>query len=341
MADPPVPAPWTPVPLPSMPNPWPTGSPINTWDPTQLLQYIESTFAAQIKQSFGQSISLIDLIDLFKRFGSNNVTDQELVRLIEMGIYFARTKLGWTSAAANLEHWLDAGSSISPWIMSRDLVRNRDPITYALCTEYYDLIVTGVEKRIKATAGELFPSTTKTITSATGAVITLTPAASNLAAGAEENLYIEQSVATSGNHAEDIYNAVAAVWLDSRVKVKSEKLSSGGWRVTITEWECWFWDDYDWGLNGQSVVIPIHLFDNLGIPNEQRDLLKTYFGIDPAMFDEIKVADNTMLQIEGKQVNMPDGRQLHPKAYRIYGDQTWPFDPSGDPCSRPKSWEVH
>jgi len=340
MADPPVPAPWTPFPLPSIPNPWPAGTAPNTWDPSQLLPYLESTLAPQIKQAFGQSISLSDLLDLFKRFGTNNLTDQELVRLIEMGIYFARTNLNWQSSAANLEHWLDAGISTTPWTMSSDLVKNRAPITDALCGEYYDLIVAGAQKRIKANPGDLFPSTATTIVGPLGEVIKLTPAASPLAAGGEETLYIEQSVATSGDHTEDIYNAVAAVWLDSRVKVKSEKLATGGWQVTILEWECWFWDDYDWGLSGQSVVIPIHLFDRLGIPNEQRDLFKTYFGIDPSVLDEIKIADKTMLQIEGKEVNMPDGKVLHPKAYRIYGDSTWRFDSTAAPCSRPMTWVV-
>ena len=339
MADPTLPAPWTPDPVPSSPNPWPTGLPSVEWNPDTLLKYIESTFAPQIKAAFGQSISVSDLFNLFQRFGRNSLTDQEFVTLIEMGIYFARNKLGWQSSAANLEHWLDAGSSTIPWTMSRDLIMNRELITDALCTKYYDVIVDGVEKRIKAKPGELFPATTNTIIGPGGEVITLTPAASPLAAGGEETLYIEQSVATSGNHTEDIYNAVAAVWLDSRVKVKSE-LATGGWRVTIVDWECWFWDDYDWGLNGQSVTLPIKLFDRLGIPNEQRDVFKTYFSIDPSVLDEIKVSDKNMLQIEGKQVDMPDGRQLHPKAYRIYGDGTWRFDPAAAPCSRAMSWVV-
>jgi len=208
----------------------------------------------------------------------------------------------------------------------------------ALCEDYYDTLKSGIEARLRATPGQLFPTEMMSIVGPSGETITLTPAESPLSAGGEDTLYIEKSVLSTGNPLDDLYNAVAAVWLDSRIKVKSEKLSSGGWRVTIVNWENWFWDDYDWNKKGQKVSIRLGLSEKISA--EQKSLLQTILGVDPSLLDGIEVYDQTMLQINDKQVAMPDGRLLNPKAYRIYGDQTWQFNASLSPCSKEMVFDV-
>lgn len=307
--------------------------PTNTWDYVMALATLENELAEHIKKSFGRDISLSELLELLTGYKQKALTDQQLVDLIEMGIFFAENTLGWEEAPSNLRHWLEGGGTGKT--MKHELII---PLVIDdLCGDYYETVKSGIDARLKATPGQLFPPATMSIVGPSGETITVTPAESPLSAGGEDTLYLEKSVHTTRIPTDDLYNAVAAVWLDSTVKVKSEKLSSGGWRVTIVDWKCWFWDDYDWNKKGQAAEFELGL--SKLIPATQRDQLKT-LGYDPTEWDRIRVDDQTMLQIDDKQVDMGKGRQLHPKAYRIYSDSTWQFDASVS-CSKETVFEMH
>ncbi|MEQ1896795.1 MAG: hypothetical protein ABL971_05330 [Vicinamibacterales bacterium] len=317
------------------------GIQINQMDPTAVIADLDRQSAARIKDAFGRDISLSALIGLLARFSAGSLSDQELVDVIEMGIYFARVKMEWAEAAANLEYWLVAGNDAAPQrVMKAALIRDLDNIESALCGKHYEDIVAGVSNRLHA-VGELFPKEPDIITGASGEAIFLTPAESPLTAGGEEVLYKQSSVLTTGERG-DIYNAVGAVTLVSRVTVRSERLQAGGWQVAIVDWECWFWDAYDWNKD-VGVSIPVHLFDRLGVPAEYRPTLENALaltGINKDVLEEIKVQDETMKQIEGKTIAMPDGRQMKPKSYLIYGDSSWRFD-SGAFCDgKPMTFTV-
>lgn len=341
MADPPVPAPWTPTPAPTPPNEWSVPPEFGQWDPRTILAKLEADNAALIRDAFGEEIPLMTLVELLARYTARSCSDEELIRLINMGIYFAEHKMQWPEAAANLKYWLVAGMDPVPQRrMKHELIKNRSSTIDTCCGRYFDLVVAGVETRLKATPGTLFPSVSTTVTGPSGEPIVLTPAASPLAAGGEDTIYIEDAVDPTESSTEDIYNAVGGVVIVAKVKVKSEKVEPSGWRVTITDWECWFWDKYDWGFAGQSVTIPLNLSTRLQISSETKAWLQSLFNIDITAYDNLKIADSTMAQIEDKQINMPDGTQARPKAYQIYGDTTWRFDPAAAPCSRETTWLV-
>ena len=117
---------------------------------------LNSQSVAAINEAFGRSISLMDLISLLHRFLTNQLSDSELVQVIQMGSYFARNKLSFTLASANLDRWLIAGSLADPQIMKRDHIMNLDPIVDALCGKHYDAIVAGINSRLSAPAGTKF-----------------------------------------------------------------------------------------------------------------------------------------------------------------------------------------
>ena len=302
------------------------------------MEKINNESVAVIADAFGRSISLMDLISLLYRFQTNQLSESELVQVIQMGSYFARTKLSWTLASANLDHWLNAGSLTDPTqIMDHNLIMNLDPVVDALCGEHYDAIVAGINSRLSAPAGTKFPASAATFTGPAGETVVVNPAESPLRTGGEETIYKESSTGTVDSHFSDMFNAVGAVFLVSRVNVKSEVLDTGGWQVTIVDWEAWFWDTYDWNLKGQSVSIPLDLFNRLPAIAPYQSTIEGALkasGIDPSVLQELKVADAQMRQIEGKKVAMPDGGTMQPKAYPIHGDSSWHFDASSA-CGKP------
>ncbi|MPZ32017.1 MAG: hypothetical protein GEV13_13640 [Rhodospirillales bacterium] len=299
---------------------------------------LNSQSVAVINDAFGRSISLTDLITLLYRFQTNQLSDSELVQVIQMGSYFARNKLSWALASANLDHWLNAGSLPAPTqIMDHKLIMNLEHVVDTLCGEHYDAIVAGINSRLSAPAGTKFPASAATFTGPSGKPVVVNPAESPLRAGGEEAIYKESGTPTSDSHLSDMYNAVGGVFLVSRANVKSEVLDTGGWQVTIVDWEVWFWDTYDWNTGGQSVSIPLDLFNRLpAIATYQSTIegaLKAS-GIPPSVLQELKVNDAQMRQIEGKKIAMPDGSTMQPKAYPIYGDSSWRFDASSA-CGKP------
>ena len=288
-----------------------------------------------INKTFGVSITLSKMIDLLHRFQIGTLEASEMVQVIEMGSYFARNTLGWTLAADNLDHWLIAGGLQDPAVtMAHTLFMNQEPVIGTLCDKHYQAIVDGINSRLSAPAGTKFPPSPVTITGPLGKAIVVNPAESPLRGGGEETLYKDSSTLTTDTHVSDLFNAVNAVNLVSQVHVKSEVLGTGGWKVTITDWEVWFYDTYDWNLGAQSVHIPLNLFDKIpGIAPFRaaiEDQLKNR-QIDPSELDELTVQDAQMQKIEGQKIAMLDGRTMQPKAYPIYSDGSWPFDASTCP----------
>jgi hypothetical protein len=154
------------------------------------MERINSESVAVIADAFGRSISLMDLISLLYRFQTNQLSESELVQVIQMGSYFARTKLSWTLASANLDHWLNAGSLTDPaQIMDHNLIMSLDLVVDALCGEHYDAIVAGINSRLSAPAGTKFPSSAATFTGPSGEPVVVNPAESPLRTGGEETIY--------------------------------------------------------------------------------------------------------------------------------------------------------
>jgi hypothetical protein len=304
---------------------------------------INSESVAAINDAFGRSISLMDLISLLNRFltkqSTNPLSDSELVQVIQMGSYFARNKASLPLASANLDHWLNAGSLADPaQVMKHDLFMNLDHVVGTLCGKHYDAIVAGINSRLSAPAGTKFPASAATFTGPLGKPIVVNPAESPLRAGGKETIYMESSTLTDDRSLSDLYNAVGAVFLVSQVNVESEVLDTGGWRVTIIDWQAWFWDSYDWNLSGQSVVIPLDLFHRLPAIAPYQSTIEAMLkagGIPPSVLQELKVEDAQMRQIEGKKIAMPDGSTMQPKAYPIYSDGSWHFDATSSECGKP------
>jgi hypothetical protein len=286
----------------------------------------------EISKLTGTEISLADLITLFVKFVGHELSDQELVQGVQIGIYFARNTLGWTLAPDNLEHWLDAGSLQDPaQIMDYTVIQDQEPVIDTLVDDHYDVIVDGIKKRLLAPPNVEFPASPTTFTGPYGAPIEVDPAPSPLADGGEETLYYESSTHTTDDSTSDLFNAVNAVTLVSQVQVKSEVLTTGEWQVTIVDWQVWFWDSYDWNKGNQFVSIPLDLLDRL--PPDLAPYRATIEeslkrgSIDPPNLQNLTVTDSQMSQIEGKTVAMPDGT-FQPKAYPIYSNASWSFDPS-------------
>jgi hypothetical protein len=336
MADP-LPIPWqAPAPAPSESNSWLPDLPsVNQFDMAAVMAKLDPISVPIINKTFGVSITLSQMIDLLHRFQIGTLEASDMVQVIEMGSYFARNTLGWTLAADNLDHWLIAGGLQDPSVtMNHTLFMNQEPIIGTLCDKHYQAIVDGINSRLSAKPGAKFPPSPVTITGPLGKAIVVNPAESPLRAGGEETLYKDSSTLTTDNHVSDLFNAVNAVNLVSQVHVKSEVLDTGGWQVTITDWEVWFYDSYDWNLGGQSVHIPLNLFDKIpGIAQFRaaiEDQLKNR-QVDPSALDDLAVQDAQMRKIEGKKIVMPDGTTKQPKAYPIYSDGSWPFDASTCP----------
>ncbi|MFO0997501.1 MAG: hypothetical protein U1F33_12540 [Alphaproteobacteria bacterium] len=324
--------PWNP-PAPPAPasNPWVPESSVNLWDLAGVTDKVDSASIPLIKNAFGVSMSLTELIDRLNQFQLGTLSAGETVEIIQMGSYFARNTLKWTLAADNLDHWLIAGTLLNPaQTMDHTLIMNQEPVLGTLCDVHYDAIVAGIKSRLTAPAGTKFPASLATFTGPKGESIVVTPAESPLPAGGEETIYKESGTLTTDSHLTDLFNAVNAVDLVSQVRVKSEVLDTGGWKVTIVDWQVWFWDSYDWNLGGQSAEIPIGLFDRFpGIApfrSTIEDALKRN-SIDPAVLQAITVKDAQMSKIEDKRI-LVNGVAMWPKAYPIYSDGSWPFDVS-------------
>jgi hypothetical protein len=298
---------------------------------------------AKIKEVFGREMSLNALVQMFSHLKLGEIPDAELVTLIEMGIYFARTQLTWTLAAANLEYWLAAGADPAPSRqIDHRIVMELPDIGKVMCRDHYGAIVSGVESRLKSSPDTKFPSKQTSITGPSGEPIVLSPTPSPLRTGGQETLYMEASTPTSVAPTDDIFNALGGVWLDSRVTVQSEVLGTGGWRVSVVGWESWFWDTYDWN-EGVGVTIPLKLFERLHIEDPIRSIITntlSSYGIDPSVLNELSIKDKQMKQLEGKKVTMPDGRLVQPKAFFVYGDTSWTFDPQAS-CQQPTVWTVN
>lgn len=298
-----------------------------------------SESVSAINDAFGRSISLTELISLLSRFLTNQLSDVELVQVIQMGSYFARNKADFALASANLDHWLIAGSLADPaQIMKHDHFMSLDHVVGTLCGKHYDAVVAGINNRLLAPVGTRFPTSTATFTGPSGKLIVVNPAESPLRVGGKETLYMESSTLTEDSHFSDMFNAVGAVSVVSQVNVQSEVLNTGGWRVTIADWEAWFWDTYDWNLSGQSVSIPLDLFNRIPAIAPYQSTIETMLklsGIPPTVLQELKVEDGQMRQIEGKKIAMPDGSTVQPKAYPVYSDGSWHFDPADSECGKP------
>ena len=111
-------------------------------------------------------------------------------------------------------------------------------------------------------------------------------------------------------HVSDLFNAVNAVNLVSQVRVKSEVLDTGGWQVTIVDWQVWFWDSYDWNKEKQFVSIPIKLFDKLPALKPFRSTIED--AAEKKFSRSVGAAGDhrngcTDVKIEGKTIVMPDG----------------------------------
>jgi hypothetical protein len=316
----------TPAPAPDQWVPDPT---CNEWDAAAVMD--DNKIAAGIDEVLGTDISLAKLIDLLHRLEAGRLSDIEMVQGAQMGIYFFRNVMKWTLAPDNLEHWLKAGGLPDPAVvMDHTPIMNSDLVVSTLCDKHYDVIVGAIKDRLLAPPGTKFPAQSATITGPFGVAIAVDPAESPLPDGGEETLYYESSTLTTNDHVTDLFNAVNAVTLVSQVHVKSEVLYTGGWQVTIDDWQVWFYDAYDWNLGGQSVEIPIKLFDNIPALAPYRSTIEgalNLSSIDPSVLQEIKVTDAQMSQIEGKTISM-NGDTFKPMAYPIYSDGSWPFDPS-------------
>ena len=128
-----------------------------------------------------------------------------------------------------------------------------------------------------------------------------------------ETLYAETGTLTSNSSLSHIYNAVGGVFLVSQVNVESEVLNTGGCAGMIADWQAWFWDTYDWNLAGQSVVIPLDLFNRLPAIAPYQSTIEAMLnatGIPPSVLQELKVEDAQMRQIEGKN-GCHAGRKHH------------------------------
>ncbi len=317
-------------------NPWeadPSASPsAGRWDVIGVAEKL-SGLTDEISELVGTEIALTDLIGLLGKLASHDLSDQELVQGIRIGSYFARNTLNWTLAPDNLDHWLEAGGLQDPaQIMDYTLIKDEELVIDTLVDEHYDVIVDGIRKRLLARPDDEFPASQTTFTGPFGAVIVVDPAPSPLAAGGEETLYYESTTHTTRDSTSDLFNAVNAVNLVSQVQVKSEVLTTGEWRVTIVDWQVWFWDSYDWNKEGQSVSIPLNLLDRL--PPDLAPYRSTIEealkrgSIDLSLLRNLTVGDSQMSQIEGKTVAMPDGSTVQPKAYPVYSNGSWSFDPS-------------
>src|SRR5215510_11000559 len=105
----------------------------------------------EMSELFGDEIALSDLTRLFVRLEKSGLSDQDLVRGIQMGSYFARNTLGWTLAPDNFDHWLEAGSLQDPaQIMDYTLFQDQEPVIDTLVDDHYDVIVDGIKKRLLA-----------------------------------------------------------------------------------------------------------------------------------------------------------------------------------------------
>ena len=268
---------------------------------------------------------------MLHRFLTNQLSDSELVQVIQMGSYFARNKLSlrWPLRIRSLADCRQPRGSADHEARSHH--EPLDPIVDALCGKHYDAIVAGINSRLSAPAGTKFPASAATLTGPLGKPIAVNPAESPLRAGGKETLYVETGTLTSNSSLSDIYNAVGGVFLVSQVNVESEVLNTGGWRVTIADWQAWFWDTYDWNLAGQSVVIPLDLFNRLPAIAPYQSTIEALLnatGIPPSVLQELKVEDAQMRQIEGKKVAMPDGSTMQPKPTRSTATVRRHFDAS-------------
>jgi len=347
MADP-LPVPWqstapqAPAPAASDAGSWMPDLPsINPYDMAAVMAQLDPMSVPFVAKAFGVSMPLSQVMNLLVRLPIKDaLKPEEMVQAVQMGSYFARHVLGWPLAATNLDHWLIAGGLQDPaLIMDHTPFVNQEPILGTLCDKHYEVIKNGIINRLKAKKDDKFPPSTQTIPGPMGKSIVVNPAESPLGAGGEETLYYDASTLTTDSHTSDMFNAVNAVHLVSQVHVTSQVLDKGaGWQVTLSDWQVWFYDTYDWNLDGQSVSIPIHLFDQIPGIAQFRPAVEAQLknrGLDPSLLDNITITDAQMRAIEGKTIAMPGNGTMQPKAYPIYSDASWPFDPKAT-CDKDK-----
>ena len=267
MADPPLPSPWQPpAPAPPGSNPWTsrcsTGQRVGPGCSNGRISTARASRRSTKRSD--DSISLMDLISLLHRFLTNQLSDSELVQVIQMGSYFARNKLSFTLASANFDRWLIAGSLAD--LADHEARSHHEPRSHrrralwkALrrdCRRYQQPPLGASGHQVPGVRGYAYRTLGQTYRGQPGRK----PAARR---GQWKHSMWKTGTLTSNSSLSDIYNAVGGVFLVSQVNVELEVLNTGGWRVTIADWQAWFWDTYDWNLAGQSVVIPLDLFNRL------------------------------------------------------------------------------
>ena len=180
-----------------------------------------------------------------------------------MGSYFARSKLGWTLASAIFSTMAGCRRPLDPaQIMDRSLVMNRSPSSTRFWDEHYDAIVAGVEQPLKDDGGHQVPGVRGYDYRDPWANPSWTPRPkARCAPGARKHSMwrAARARATVARYQLIQRGGRGQSWC--RKSTSSRRCSdTGGWRVTIVDWQAWFWDTYDWNLAGQSVSIPLNLF---------------------------------------------------------------------------------
>ena len=171
------------------------------------------------------------LIDLLRRFPHNNeLSDSEMVQIVQMGSYFARNTVGWTLAPDNLDHWLDAGGLQDPaQIMDRSLIMNQERVIDTLCDEHYDVIVDGIKNDSRRRRTPSSRRRRRRLRDHS-AIPSGQPGRKPAARRRRGNALPAEQHAHDRDSGSDLFNAVNAVNLVSQVRVKSEVLDTGAGR---------------------------------------------------------------------------------------------------------------
>ncbi len=310
-----------------------------------------------LKKNFGTD-DVDHAIDLLSRTCSkSSLTDVEVLDLAEMLVYWMDHKKDpWTTGADLFRHYLGIGAPSAPVrFLPSSLLTDSADFRNELCSKHYPIIEKAIRARVADTTGSLFPknsngkAVTQTLPDSRGNIITVQPQPSPLRNGGGEVIYYEFWVAVSKTEAAELAATLGGVGVISQVEVDSQVIQPGEWRITITNWTCWAWDDGDFNQKQVNTqVFPIDVVDMLPDwmgRDKILDSVSDLFGISRSCIESPMAYDEYMRQLDGRTISktsLTSGQPVtyYPRAFKIYFD-AWDFYAFPANCPRPQEFTIN
>ena len=312
---------------------------------------------SSIKKHLGADYDPAKLIVMLGKIcNSAPLTDDEVLDLAEMFIYFMDHELHWKLGVKMFELYLGINrpAGLSVLEDSKSILAS-DSFCRSVCTAHLKILQSAVQARVLDTTGASFPRDEAGapkpgwVYDDQGGKINYESKPSPLRAGGTETIYMETSTQVSTVEATELAAIFGAIGVISQVSVKSTPDNQGHWTIEIVDWKTWAWDRGDFnGANGPNTQeLPIKVSDFFGpswVQDQVFKYIEAQFGIKRDCLEKFTGFDKYMRQLEDNtyhRTNIVTGQAViyFPQFFMIFFSQ-WDFYASTGQCSPPRTWTI-